>query len=156
MSRILSQQGPDIPVAQPDMKEQAAGSRSRSAARTEQLSGGLLLMARVGWTVVVGLSILSVVLAVPSEFARYSTVCSAPSCVLNPTRAAELVRMGISSDAIAGYLLAVKLFFLLVSSAIGLAIFWRKPGDRMALFVSLALITFSASLFIAGPTTLAD
>jgi signal transduction histidine kinase len=64
--------------------------------------------------------------------------------------------MGFSTGILAGYLVALKLVFLLVSSAIALAIFWRKPRERMALFVSVALITFGASLFIPTPTSLAD
>jgi len=59
--------------------------------------------------------------------------------------------LGLSVDLFAAYWVAFEVSFVLISSAIGVAIFWRKADDRMALFVSLMLLTLGAALVIPYP-----
>jgi hypothetical protein len=59
--------------------------------------------------------------------------------------------MGLSVDFFAAYFVAIEVSFVAVSTAIGTAIFWRKSEDRMALFVSLMLLTLGAALIIPYP-----
>jgi len=59
--------------------------------------------------------------------------------------------LGLSVDLFASYWVAIEVSFVLMSSAIGVAIFWRKSDDRMALFVSLMLLTLGAALVVPYP-----
>jgi len=59
--------------------------------------------------------------------------------------------LGHSVDFFAAYFVAIEVTFVAVSAAIGVAIFWRKSDDRMALFVSLMLLTLGAALTIPYP-----
>jgi hypothetical protein len=70
---------------------------------------------------------------------------------LTAENAQELGELGLSVDLFAAYFAALEIAFVAVSAAIGAAIFWRKSEDRMALLVSLMLITLGASLTVPYP-----
>lgn len=59
--------------------------------------------------------------------------------------------MGLSVRFFAIYFVAVEVAFTAVSAAIGTAIFRRRSGDRMALLVSLVLVTFGAVFTVPYP-----
>jgi hypothetical protein len=59
--------------------------------------------------------------------------------------------LGLSVEIFAAYFFALEVTFVAVSSAIGVAIFWRKSDDQMALFVSLMLVTLGAALTVPYP-----
>ncbi len=93
---------------------------------------------------------------IPGEFARLRTPCTdAISCVwfprLTTDNARELGELGLSVNFFATYFVVVEAAFMAVSFAIGAAIFWRRSDDRMALLVSLMLITFGAGLTVPYP-----
>jgi hypothetical protein len=90
---------------------------------------------------------------IPSEFARLRTPCTgALSCVwvphLSAENARELEKLGISHNFFAVYFVAIEIAFMVVSFAVGATIFWRKSDDRMALLVSLMVLTFGATLTV--------
>jgi hypothetical protein len=60
-------------------------------------------------------------------------------------------QLGLSVDLFAAYFVAIEIAFVAVSAAIGVAIFWRRSDDRMALLVSLMLTTLGASLTVPYP-----
>jgi hypothetical protein len=80
---------------------------------------------------------------------------SATSCAWLPRLTAENARqlgeLGLSADFFAAYFIVMEVVFSAMSFAIGSIIFWRRPEDRMALVVSLTLITFGATFFVPYP-----
>jgi hypothetical protein len=115
------------------------------------LKGRWLLIARVAWVVVALLYVGVFTSGIPSELARLKTPCTdTVSCSLIPhltdQKVHELKELGLSADFFAAYFVAIEVAFTTVSAAIGAFIFWRRPDDRMALFVSLVLLTFGGAL----------
>jgi hypothetical protein len=93
----------------------------------------------------------SFISGIPSEFARLQTPCTdAVSCSLIPhltvQRVRELKELGLSAGVFAAYFVGIEVAFTALSAAIGALIFWHRPNDRMALLVSLVLLTFGAAL----------
>jgi len=120
------------------------------------LQGRWLLLARAAWLSVAILTVIVFISGLPSEFMRLRTPCAdAVSCVWVPRLTAQNARalgeLGLSVDLFASYWVAIEVSFVLMSSAIGVAIFWRKSDDRMALFVSLMLLTLGAALVVPYP-----
>jgi hypothetical protein len=115
------------------------------------LRGRWLLIARVAWVVVALLYVGVFITGIPSEFARLHTPCTdTVSCSLIPhftgQKAQELKVLGLSAEFFAAYFVAIEAAFTVVSVAIGALIFWRRPEDPMALFVSLMLLTLGGAL----------
>jgi hypothetical protein len=138
--------------------EQGRGmvERNTRASPPTTLRGRWLIFARVAWVAVAVFTAGVFVVGIPSEFARLQTPCTgALSCVwvprLSAHNAQELGELGFATDLLAAYFVAVEVAFMAVSFAIGAAIFWRRSDDRMALLVSLMLITFGASLTVPYP-----
>jgi hypothetical protein len=115
------------------------------------LRGRWLLIARVTWVVVALLYVGVFISGIPSEFARLQIPCTdAVSCSLIPhltvQKVQELKELGLSAEFFAAYFIAIEVAFTALSAAIGALIFWRRPEDRMALLVSLMLLTFGGAL----------
>ncbi|MDQ3855578.1 MAG: GAF domain-containing sensor histidine kinase, partial [Chloroflexota bacterium] len=55
--------------------------------------------------------------------------------------------LGLSLGSFAAYSVVMDAVFAAVCGAVAALIFWRKSDDRMALFVSLALLTFGTATF---------
>lgn len=92
----------------------------------------------------------------PGEFVRLRTACDDDlSCAWLPRltveNARQLGELGLSADFFALYFVVIEVAFTVVSFAIGAMILWRKPDDRMALVVSLMLLTLGAAFFIPYP-----
>jgi hypothetical protein len=73
---------------------------------------------------------------------------------ITPNDLRELQGWDLSLDFFAAYWIAVYIVFTVVYATIGAVIFWRKSGDRMALFASLTLVTFPAAFNYAELATL--
>jgi hypothetical protein len=117
------------------------------------LRGRWLVLARGAWVAVVLLTVGVFVSGIPSEFERLRTPCSGTvGCVWTPSLTAHNAReLGLSVDLFAAYFVAIEIAFVALSAAIGVAIFWRRSDDRMALLVSLMLTTLGASLTVPYP-----
>jgi signal transduction histidine kinase len=105
----------------------------------------------VAWVVVALLYVGVFITGIPSEFARLQTPCTdTVSCSLIPhftgQKAQELKELGLSAEFFATYFVAIEVAFTALSAAIGALIFWRRPEDPMALFVSLMLLTLGGAL----------
>jgi hypothetical protein len=115
---------------------------------------------------VTALSLISFVASLPVGYDLFSVVCDnqpsrgidigdsltyhiqQPPCIegqLTLDGARSLSEMGLSVQFYAEYSLGLYILFVAVSSAVALVIFWRRPSDPMAVFVSLTLIIFSVS-----------
>jgi signal transduction histidine kinase len=115
------------------------------------LRGRWLLIARVAWVVVALLYVGVFISGIPSEFARLKTPCTdTVSCSLIPhltvQKVQQLKEVGLSDEFFAAYFVSIEAAFTALSAAIGALIFWRRPDDRMALFVSLMLLTLGGAL----------
>ena len=115
------------------------------------LPGRWLLIARMAWVVAALLYLGVFISGIPSEFARLKCPCTdAVSCSLIPhltvQKVQELKELGLSAEVFATYFVAIEVAFTALSAAIGALIFWRRADDRMALLVSLMLLTFGGAL----------
>src|SRR5919106_1441153 len=120
------------------------------------LRGRWLLTARVAW-VAVAITVLAIVLfSIPSSFEHYRSVCSAASEVCSeravgqptPEGVRALREMGLSVRSYALFYVVVEKIFQLVWFAVGAIIFFQRSKDRVALLVSLFLVTFGPVLVI--------
>ena len=123
---------------------------------TSSVRGRWLLLARIVWVAVAVLTAAVFLSGLPSEFARLRTPCSeATACAwvprLTAANARQLGELGISVDLFAAYFVTLEVAFMVVSCAIGAAIFWRRSADRMAFLVSLMLFTLGAALTVPYP-----
>ena len=110
-----------------------------------------LLPARVAW-VAVAITVLAIILfSIPSSFEHYSSVCTAASEVCSSERAVHqatpegvraLQDAGLSVRTYALLNVIVDKVFQLVWFVVGALIFWRRSDDRMALLVSMFLVSF--------------
>jgi hypothetical protein len=126
---------------------------TRASTPATTLRGRWLVLARGAWVAVVLLTVGVFVSGIPSEFERLRTPCSGTvGCVWTPSLTAHNAReLGLSVDLFAAYFVAIEIAFVALSAAIGVAIFWRRSDDRMALLVSLMLTTLGASLTVPYP-----
>jgi hypothetical protein len=110
-----------------------------------------LLPARVAW-VVLAITVLAIILfSIPSSFEHYQSVCTAASEVCSSERTVHqatpegvraLGETGLSLRSYALLNVVVDKVFQLVWFAVGALIFWRRSDDRMALLVSVFLVSF--------------
>jgi signal transduction histidine kinase len=117
------------------------------------LAGRLLRAARAAWLLVAGLAVGLTLASIPADFARLTTVCAGASCPdphLTPEMVASLGGIGLSPEAVGGYLLAVELIAVGVFTLISAIIVRGRPREPMALLAALLLVTFGASI---GPMT---
>jgi len=129
---------------------------TRASTSATTLRGRWLVLARGAWIAVALLTVGVFVSGIPSEFVRLRTPCSGTvGCAwvprLTAENARELGELGLAVDLFAAYFVALEIAFVVVSAAIGTAIFWRKSDDRMALLVSLMLFTLGAAFTVPYP-----
>ena len=113
------------------------------------LQGGWLLLARVVWIVALVVAVGLFLSSLPFTFADAHTICDNAACshssYLTPDLLRQLQQLGLSIHFYAVLLIMWPIILELVYIAVGVVIFWRKSNDRMALFSSLALLTFGTS-----------
>src|SRR5829696_1095899 len=118
------------------------------------LRGRWLLLARMAWVAVTITALAIVLFSVPSSFEHYRSVCTAASEVCSERAAGQptpegvraLQDVGLSVRSYALLNVVVDKVFQLVWFVVGAIIFWRRSDDRMALLVSMFLVSF-------GPVT---
>jgi hypothetical protein len=112
-----------------------------------RLTGRWLTIARATWIVVVLLGLSLFVISAPAHLAdlRASSFggerSSTQIYLLTPDDARILERLGLSTGFYAGYVFAFEIIWVFSFCAPALLIFWRKSGERMALFVAFMLVT---------------
>jgi signal transduction histidine kinase len=116
-----------------------------------RLHGRPLALARAAWVAVAALAVGLFVAGIPAEFALLRIPCpnvTCPTGQLPPAGLRALEDLGISLGFFAAYSVAMDVLFAAVCGVVAALIFWRKSDDRMALFVSLALVTFGTATFV--------
>src|ERR671911_93415 len=114
------------------------------------LRGRWLLPARVAWVAVAITALAIILFSIPSSFEHYQSVCTAASEVCaeravdqaTPEGVQTLGETGLSLRSYALLNVVVDKVFQLVFFAVGTLIFWRRSDDRMALLVSVFLLSF--------------
>ena len=123
-----------------------------------RLRGLPLFLARAAWMVIGALAIALFVAGIPAEFALLHVPCPADRCPtgqLSPAGLRSLGGLGLSFDSFAAYTVGMDILFATVCCAVAALIFWRRSNYRMALFVSLALLTFGTATFTSSMAALA-
>jgi signal transduction histidine kinase len=118
----------------------------------------LALGARVGWLAIAALTVGVISASVVTRIAALQAACPDPSCAdvaLSPATRAAFASLGISYASFIGYFIALDVVVALVFGLVAGLIHWRRPDDRMALLVSLALLTFGATTFTGAADALA-
>ncbi len=99
------------------------------------------------------------VASIPAELALLRVPCPTVRCPtgqLPPAGLRALEDLGLSLDSFAAYSVAMDLVFAAVCIAVAALIFWRRSDDRMALFASLALLTFGTATFTFAMAALTE
>jgi hypothetical protein len=103
-----------------------------------------LLLARVGWVVLVVLTLGIFFASLPVYIALLQTPCAGAACEwqqLTSGQVETLKGVGLSLSDYAAYTVALRLVTVVVCLVVSTLIVWRRPDDRMALFVALLLVT---------------
>src|SRR6516165_3339188 len=124
-----------------------------------RLRGSWLLLARTIWITLAVLSVIHFFPSLQNFFILYQKICTSggspeSGCVTTPTNVRELQAMGLSVGFLAMYNITCVVIAGVICFVIGAVIFWRtweKSTNFMALFVSIALVTFAGAGF-TGPT----
>jgi signal transduction histidine kinase len=117
--------------------------------------GRRLVLARVGWVVVLVLSLGVFIARIPFNFADLHILCTSAcrnTARLTLAQVQELHHLGLSLDFWASFELVLSLIFEIGYIATGMLIFWRRSDERMALITSVALVTFG-NAFGPAPVT---
>lgn len=124
-----------------------------------RLHGRWLLLTRGSWISVVVLTLVICFASLPMYVALLQTPCAGSACVwLQPTpgQAGALTGIGLSLAVYAAIIVALTLATLVVCLVVSALIIWRRPDDRMALFVALWLVmlgpTIAVTAVIAVPS----
>lgn len=130
-----------------DAPSQSSAHAASYSASDTRLHGGLLVLARSVWILIVALTIGLFIAALPMLSRQLQTMCvSATACSsgqLSPTGLQTIHDLGFSVGGYAVYTLTLYIATSLVWYAVGIIIFWRKSDDWMALLVVLFLIMFN-------------
>lgn len=129
--------------AQREMASEMAQPTQQSRASSTRLSGRWLLAARLGWLLLMALTVAPFVASLPGYFESV-THPSARNAALSPD-AQPLIDAGISLTAYARVTFAMVCLGLLVSLALALLLAWRRSDDWMALSVSLFIVVYVTS-----------
>ena len=112
------------------------------------LHGRWLVLARLSWVALVVLTLAIYFASLPVYLAQLQTICIGTFgtvCTylqLTPDQAEALKGFGLSPGDYAVYTFALTLANLVMCLVVSTLIVWRRPDDRMALLVALALVTF--------------
>ena len=129
---------------------EASGSGA-PAAKSNELRGRWLLMARVVWVALTAL-ILILDIVMLSRFVEALQTPCAPDIhcfYLRPTVYDQQVlrQSGLSISLMANYQAVGNMTTVIVYCAIAAVIFWRRSSDRMALFCAYMLVLFGGASF---------
>lgn len=101
------------------------------------LSGGRLALARLAWSLVALLALVTFIPGIPVRLGQLQT---------DPySFGAAYDQLGITVDFFAAYYTVVEVLFALLFAGVGTVIFWKASDDWMALLVSATFIATGVS-----------
>jgi hypothetical protein len=130
-----------------------AMTESREQHSYVHLQGRWLLLARVGWVVLVAFTLIVVVASLPVFIAQLQTPCAGPACwytQLTPGQVGALKRIGLSIGTYAAYTAALTLATMMVCLGVSIVIAWRRSDDLMAMLVALMLVTLGPLIIMSS------
>src|SRR5947207_14705023 len=116
----------------------AASTSSHEKQSSLRLHGRWLLVARVVWGLLVGITLTIFFASLPLYIEILQTPCAGPTCEyqqLTPAQVMTLKGVGLSIGAYTTYIVTFTLLILGTSLAVSALIIWRRSHDLMALFV---------------------
>jgi hypothetical protein len=119
-------------------------TESRERHSAARLQGRWLLLARVGWVGLVGVTLAIFFVSLPVYIALLQTPCAGTACgyqQLTSQQAGTLKGIGLFPDVYTAYRVTLTLALLMVCVVVSTVITWRRSDDRMALIVALFLVT---------------
>jgi signal transduction histidine kinase len=125
----------------------SSGSSPGSAWSTF-LRGRWHTLARAGWLILAALTVGLFVLGLPIEYRQLQHGCITPCASTGgvaPVDASLLRNLGLSLDFFAIYGVVLEVIFASVFVTVAALIFWRKSSDKVALFISIALLLFGTA-----------
>jgi hypothetical protein len=102
---------------------------------------------RAAWLVLVALTLVAVLLAVPARYAELMTPSGLPDHAMQQLSAEEFFLLGglhIKPEAYATAVIALEILLLAVFFGLGIVLFVRESSSWLGMYVSLALITYAA------------
>jgi hypothetical protein len=113
--------------------------------RVRRVSGRLRSTMRLGWGVLVGLSLGLFVLSVPARYAELAQVARRASTQLGAgdDLLRSLLSQGVYAFTVLSLEVAFVLAFVLTFALICAAVVWHNSSDWRALFFSAVLVTYS-------------
>jgi signal transduction histidine kinase len=108
-------------------------------------------LARAAWLVLAALIVVALIQAAPFYLAQQTQICTADSSqcaqkgLMTVENLHQLKTMGVTLQTWGAYTLISRLILNLLFFLTALAIFLRKPGEWMPLFVAFFLLTFGAN-----------
>jgi hypothetical protein len=133
-----------ISMNQVDKASPAASSDLMSNQDTTRIQQPWLTLARVVWIVIVVPTLALYVANIPAYFAALHRLRYPGQHLftgqLRPVDILNLHSWGLSLDFYATCLVLASLLFQFSYAAVGVLLFWRRSNDRVALFVSFALM----------------
>jgi signal transduction histidine kinase len=103
----------------------------------------VLFAARLTWLVIVGVSVALFVVSQPARIALFTEMIGNNADFVN-----ALEGWGISVGLYVGIDIARGILFALIYAVVGILIFWRKPNEPLAFYVSIMLVTFGMVSFM--------
>lgn len=126
---------------------QTAGDIEPPSTSQASLEGLVLLLARVVWLVGFVAVLVLFAVSIPAYVAYLHTIRASGVDIyagqLTPGGLRSLQALGLPLDGYAAYLVGLRILFVSIWLAVAIIIFWRKSNDRIALFASFTLMTFS-------------
>ena len=109
------------------------------------LRGHRLYFARLAWVALAALTVALFVASVPAAYEQLRTVCEGAACAasrLSPEGAKALEGLGLSPGFYAACNVILAVLVALGFWTVGTLLFWKSIGQLMALYASIALVTF--------------
>jgi signal transduction histidine kinase len=145
-------------VSRPRASASSPPASDRLRATDTSPRGGFVALVRAAWIAVAALIVAFFVAGISAQLGRVQELCWITPCEtgqLSPAGLRALRDLGISPDSYAVYAVTIEAVFASVYAAVAATIFWRRPNDRMMLFVSLTLLIFGAVAFTTATDALA-
>lgn len=108
---------------------------------------------RVVCLIIIILTLVIWVVAIPYRYSQLATVCSTGCGSQQPEQSsmAQFYAAGLSLVGYAAYQGTIEVLFVLVYMVVAVLVFWKRSYTRMGLLTSLVLITFGANIDPSNP-----
>src|SRR5205823_1232298 len=119
-------------------------TESREQQSFARVPGRWILLARALWITLLVLTLAIFFASLPMYLAQLQTPCTEIACEyqqLTHSQSEMLESVGLSITRYAAITIVLAFVSILMCLVVSALIIWRRPGDRMAFFVALMLIT---------------